>query len=248
MLKLKSSMMKIRKSNDPKGEALPLLFKHRSIHPELIDLGPAHYSPEEYEECLIKLDQIGTWLGGDRATFAALRNLKPNSILDVGCGGGFFTAKLAKKFPQAHVVGIDLNPQAIAIANKRHRSSNLSFELRTEEKLIEPPKSYDIVLSTLVCHHLTDDNLPLFFTAASQIAKKKVILNDLHRHPLAYHLFRLITPLFHNRLIQNDGLLSIRRGFTKKELMALLHQAKITRFSLKWKWAFRWLLEINCDI
>lgn len=247
MLKLKSSMMKTKRNNSLKGEALPLLFQHRSTLPEIIDLGPSYYSPSEYEECLAKLDLIGKWLGGDRATFSALKNLKPRSILEVGCGGGFFTAKLAQKFPQAKVVGIDLNPQAIALAKKQHRAPNLSFELRTEENLNEPPKSYEIVLATLVCHHLSDENLISFLASAARIARKKVIVNDLHRHPLAYHLFRLITPLFQNRLIQHDGLLSIQRGFTKKELTTLLSQSGISRYSLKWKWAFRWLLEIDCE-
>ena len=92
----------------------------------------------------------------------------PESILDVGCGGGLFTTKLALRYPKAKVVGIDLNPAAIAFANRRlsthHRPpSNLSFELRKEEALIEPAKSYDVVLSTLVCHHLSNELLLSFF-------------------------------------------------------------------------------------
>lgn len=236
-------MMKTRKSSPHDhriGDAYPV-FSQRSTQPELIDL--KSYSLEEYEDCLVKLNQIGTWLGGDHATFSALNN--PQSILDVGCGGGFFTKKLAQKYPNAHIVGIDLNPHAIAFAKKRNALPNLSFELRSEEKLNEPPKSFDVVLSTLVCHHLTDENIISLLSSARQIAKKKVIINDLHRHPLAYYFFKLTSPLFFpNRLIQHDGPLSIRKGFTKKELTTLLNKAGLS-YSLKWKWAFRWLLEID---
>ncbi len=48
------------------------MWQSRSSELEIIDLGD--YSKEEYEDCLFKLYCIGRWLGGDRATFAALRN------------------------------------------------------------------------------------------------------------------------------------------------------------------------------
>ena len=77
-----------------------------------------------------------------------------------------------------------------------------------------------------------------------------MIINDLHRHPLALLLFKMTSPiLFPNRLVQHDGLVSIRKAFTHDELIALLQQSglKPSQYAIKWKWAFRWLVEMNCD-
>lgn len=227
----------------------------RSFEPELIDLGPNYYTKAEYEDCLIKLDQIGQWLGGDQATFSALKSMQvpPTSILDVGCGGGQFAIKLAKKYPRARVVGIDLNSDAIAFANRqlatmKNPPKNVSFELRTDEKLQEPEGSYDVVLATLVCHHLNDSDFIDFLKRASKVAKKKVIINDLHRHLVALVLFNIISPLFFpNRLVQHDGPLSIKRSFTLNELKEDLQKAGFlpTDYKISWRWAFRWLIEIE---
>jgi 2-polyprenyl-3-methyl-5-hydroxy-6-metoxy-1,4-benzoquinol methylase len=233
------------------------MLESRSAELEIIDLGSDYYTIEEYEDCLIKLDRIGRWLGGDRATLSALQKMPqaPLSILDVGCGGGLFTTRLALRYPNAKVVGIDLNPAAIEFAKRRlasmrHRPQNLFFETRTQKKLEEAPKSYDVVTSTLVCHHIPDDHLTDFISRACSVAKRKVLINDLHRHSMALYLFKVISPiLFHNRLVQHDGPLSIRRAFKYDELLHCLKMAglKPSQYSISWRWAFRWLIEINCE-
>lgn len=213
----------------------------KSTQLEIMDTGP--YTADEYRDCLEQLDRVGRWLGGDRATLAKMG--QPRSILDVGCGGGHFTARLAEQFPKAHVVGIDINPDAIAYARAKSSRPNLAFEL---QELNAPEKSFDVVTATLVCHHIPDDELGTFITACCRIAKKRVILNDLHRHPLALFLFRLISPLcFRNRLVLHDGPLSIRRAFKRHELASCLERAGLTRYAISWHWAFRWVVTIDCE-
>lgn len=202
------------------------MWSLRSTEQELIDLG--HYSQEEYEDCLVKLGEIGKWLGGDRIIFQALKRMhpQPSSLLDVGCGGGSLTRKLAIRYPKAKVVGIDLNPHAVNFAKKGEQLINLSFESRLQGKLEEPEKSYDLVFSSLVCHHLDDEALVDFIKRSCRVARRKVIISDLHRHPLAYFLFKAISPIFfRNRLIQNDGPLSIRRSFHYSDWVGYLKKS-----------------------
>lgn len=232
------------------------MWKTRSQKLEILDLPHDHYSREEYDDCQIQLDKIGRWLGGDRATYSTLKQVSqtPFSLLDVGCGGGLFTTRLACRYPQARVLGIDLNPQAIQFANYQlsflpHPPENLTFECRSSNNLNELEK-FDVVLSTLVCHHMKDQELIGFISSACALAKKKVILNDLHRHPLAYYAFKLISPfLFRNRLVLNDGPLSVLRAFTRSEWIKYLEAANInnSRYNISWHWAFRWIIEINCE-
>ena len=229
-------------------------LEKRTTKPELIDLGPKYYSDQEYQDCLRRLGQIGRWLGGNRATLLALKSLTtpPQSILDVGCGGGLFAYHLARQFPSAVVKGIDINPHAISYAkqhdvNRKHPPQNLSFEIRSLED--ELPKSYDIVIASLLCHHFSDSQMIEFIAQACNIAKKRVIINDLHRHCLAHALFRLASPIFfRNRLIQHDGLVSISKGFRHRELQEILNMAgiKSQNYSIEWRWAFRWLIAIDC--
>lgn len=222
---------------------------------EFIDMGPHYYTQKEYEDCLYQLDRIGRFLGGDQATYWAFNRLDkaPESILDVGCGGGLFTMRLARRYPSAKVVGIDTSPEAISFA-KQHLQllsqplSNIKFQIPPSPLLDYPVKSFDVVTSTLVCHHLSDDEIISFLKRAYAIAKEAVIINDLHRHLLARIGFAAIAPLlFNNRLIKHDGSLSIQRAFTRRDWLAYLQAAHIPldRCSITWHWAFRWLVFIH---
>jgi len=227
-------------------------MKQRSTELEWLDTGKNH-SLEEYEDCLEKLDRVGRWLGGDSATLTALaKNFpQPKTILDVGCGGGFFTLKLAKKYPQTKVMGIDTNPDAIAFAKnfpKKQKSPNLFFETRSQPQLAEPPGHYDIIMTTLVCHHMNDEELVQFLRQAFDLAKQGVIINDLHRHYIPYYTFKMLAPIFfRNRLVQHDGPLSIQRAFTRADWIGYLNAAGISKnyYNIYWRWAFRWILVIR---
>ena len=233
-------------------------MKKRSYKLEILDKGPDYYSIKEYQDCIYKIGLMGRLLGGNRATLKAFQSLqeKPKSILDVGCGAGLFSIWLAQKYPDSLVVGIDTSKEAISYARKyansirakkNNKLHNLSFEHRTNPKLQESDKSYDIVLATLMCHHLKDEELIDFLRRAKKVARKAVIINDLHRHKLAYILFSIIAPCFRSRLVTNDGLLSIKRGFKKKEWEHYLKTAGFSNheYSITWRWAFRWIVAIK---
>lgn len=227
-------------------------YHKRSNELELLDLGPSYYSQEDYEDCLHQLGRIGHYLGGNKATVQAFQKLsKPHSILDVGCGGGQFTIQLAKQFPEAQVVGIDTSSQAIEFAQNRLSetvSKNVRFEIPSSAELSFPPNSFDVVTTTLVCHHLKDKELIDFLKRSYQVANKAIIINDLHRNWFAYIGFALISRLFFsNRLILNDGLVSIKRAFKKQDWIDYLNAAEIPleNCSITWHWAFRWILYID---
>jgi len=224
---------------------------NRSLELEILDQEPWHYTLDEYQDCIKQLDKVGRWLGGDKASFKALKSIAqpPDSILDVGCGGGLFTIKMARYFPKAFIKGIDLNPLAISFAKDLEAPSNVLFELCDSPDLNEKPRSYDVVISTLVCHHMSDRSLVEFLQRANQIARKKVIINDLHRHPMALCLFTLICPiLFPNRLVAHDGPLSIRKAFKYEDWKKYLAAANIPpkAYTIRRRWSFRWVIEIDC--
>jgi hypothetical protein len=73
-----------------------------------------------------------------------------------------------------------------------------------------------------------------------------IVVNDLHRHWLAYHAIKILTRLFSkSAMVKYDAPLSVLRGFTRGELADILKKAGIVQYTLKWKWAFRWQIIIR---
>lgn len=227
------------------------MFTKRSQQKELIDMGPDYYTQDEYAECLKKLFFVNRLLGFFRSTKKILKQFsETSSLLDIGCGDGLFILHLSNKFPQMQMLGMDISVSAIKAADqslklwqKSNADTRVSFKLQEQPKLNLSENSFDIILATLVCHHLSDEDLIIFLQQIYLGSAKTVIINDLHRHPLAYWLYSFVSPLlFRNRLITHDGLISIQRGFTRIEWKLLLKQAGIHHYKLKWCFPFRWKL------
>jgi len=226
----------------------------RSYEKELLDLGPSYYTQKEYDDCLNQLSRIGKYLGGNQATLKELdRYPAPKNILEFGCGGGQFAIQLGKKLPSTEIVGADISPEAISFAKQRLDETllnNVSFIVAdTFSSFLS--NTFDIVTCTLLCHHLDDDQLIDFLKNSYHIAKKTVIINDLHRHWLAYSGFAVISRIFFpNRLIYHDGLLSIKRSLTKQDWLHYLKAAgiPIAHCKITWHWAFRWIVTIDASL
>ncbi|KTD18776.1 methyltransferase [Legionella lansingensis] len=220
----------------------------RSQEKELLDLGHEFYDKTEYKDCLKKLFLVNKYFGFFRSTQKLLKPApKTATLIDVGCGSGLFLLHLSNYFPHMNMLGIDINPDAILEGQSelnrwRNRELAQKVAFATQElHEVLAIKNVDILLATLLCHHLSDEELVTFFQQAYQKTNWMVIINDLHRHRLAYWLFACFSPLlFRNRLITHDGLISIQRGFTRAELKTLLAKANIADYQIKWCWPFRW--------
>lgn len=223
--------------------------QERSFEPEILDLGPLHYTQEEYRICLKRLTEINRLLGGYRAVRKALQGTSPGSILEVGAGGGGLSRKLSRWFPDARVLGVDINPEAVAYARAfiPKDKSNLAFELQETKSLSYPEGAFDVVTAMLVTHHMDDGELITFLKESYRVSSKLVVINDLHRHLMAYVSFSAVAPiLFPSRLIWHDGRLSIRRAFKKREWTYLLKRAGFQegQYRLSWNFPFRWTLTL----
>jgi ubiquinone/menaquinone biosynthesis C-methylase UbiE len=103
------------------------------------------------------------FLGRRRATYQALvdaAGVRPDQrVLDVGCGTGYFARLIGEAVGAGGiVVGIDPSPEMIAYASRKAgRASNCQFRVGTAEALDLPAEQFDVVVTSLVMHHLPED-------------------------------------------------------------------------------------------
>ena len=141
-------------------------------------------------------------------------------------------------------LGVDANPHIVSYA-KEHTSPTLEIAYAAKDVFDQTcyTAPVDIIHASLFTHHFSTEQLVWLFRQWKASATEAVIINDLHRHTLAYHSIKWLTQLFSkSSMVKYDAPLSVARGFKKKELQEILLAAGIHDYQLKWKWAFRWLL------
>jgi SAM-dependent methyltransferase len=139
-----------------------------------------HQRPGTSESELARYTAIADWI------FAELSPFTPQTVLDVGCGGGFLLDALMRNHPTAVYAGIDPSIQNSALARARGFSVVTGFTPGTSP----PHERYDLVLASHVISHVAD---PLSFLSAlvNMIAEygRVVIFSHDGRDPGADHLF-----------------------------------------------------------
>ena len=218
-------------------------FRKRSNELEHLDKGD--YTPEEYEGCLVELRRINAWLGDTRALSQTLLaevehlDLRSFSVLDVGAGSGELlraAARWTKKSNRAGMfVGVELNARsARAIAEESRQFPEITAVQADGFLLPFADNAFDYVICSLITHHFTDTAVVAFLKELSRTARRSIFVIDLYRNPLAYYLYSTVGRLFlYNRLIREDGALSILRSFTPDELERLAQQAGLKEIKVR---------------
>ena len=231
--------------------------RHRSDSIELMD--DFSIDGEVLYDTLDKLVIINKWLGGNRVTIQGLRKLllhqdkvRVFTVLDLGCGSGDILREVAnfgrRKGYHFKLIGVDANASTLAYARKLSKGfSEIRFVHCDIFSEAFDLLHYDIVLSTLFLHHLNDNELLGFFPKVVDKSSLGVVVNDLHRHPMAYFLFRMLSLFITNEMVKKDGSISVLRGFKRKELENLTEKIG-GKATIAWKWAFRYQWIINKSI
>ncbi|QZK90382.1 methyltransferase domain-containing protein [Flavobacterium sp. CHNK8] len=229
---------------------MALNTKYRTDKPEIMD--DFALEGEILRDALDKIAKINQLLGGNQLTLRGVQELIQLSkkeeivIVDVGCGNGDMLRTLAdfgiNNNLNFKLIGIDANNFTISHAIQlSEKYTNISYRCEDIFKDSFKELKYDIILCTLTLHHFKnheiEDLLKVFHTNSSI----GIVINDLHRSPIAYRLFQGLCFVFQlNDMSREDGLTSILRGFKKEELIHFSKKLNFKNYKIHWKWAFRY--------
>ena len=95
-----------------------------------------------------------------KITVINLLNLKSeDNLLDVGCGTGTLLTLAKEKYPNTDMIGVDIDSEVLSIARRKSQKANLKIEYveASSAKLPFADESFNVVVSSLVFHHLPTD-------------------------------------------------------------------------------------------
>ena len=209
------------------------MFRTRSRQLERIDTGD--YTPEEYTTFLREIRFINRYLGDARALKRSLfsdieqQDLSEFSVLDVACGSGELlrtTAAFAHETNRtARLTSIDLHHLSFSASaqNDPAEFPEAGYVRGDAFRLPFADGEFDYAISSLFFHHLTDEQIPLVLAEMTRVARRCIYIIDLHRHPMAYYLFKLFCFAFRiSPLVTEDGSLSILRSFKPDEFLSIV--------------------------
>jgi len=157
------------------------------------------------------------------------RQTRPVHIVDIGCGYGDMLRRVhdwaeEKKLPVI-LTGIDLNPDAIRAAREVTVPGTVTY-LAGNAFDFAPAGGIDLVISSLLAHHLPNPYIVEFLDWMESKARMGWFISDLHRQPMPYHLFRFVSRFTSwHPFVKHDGPVSILRSFREEDWRKLCRAA-----------------------
>lgn len=202
------------------------------------EMDAAELSPARYAKVLADLSRINTLTLARRPTIGFLNRVrarggagdsgaKPWRILDVGFGAGDMLLAIARwgdaRGIALDLVGVDLNPKSAPVAAARLGGR---ARLITGDYRDLAGQGWDIILSSLVAHHMSAGQRRAFLRFMDAECARGWLVNDLHRQRLPFAGFPMLAWLaFADPIVRRDGQLSVGRSFRRAEWQTMLADA-----------------------
>lgn len=195
--------------------------------PEILDSDAC--SPADVEASMLDMGRVNRWFGGVATTqkmvgrAVQVSGAKRLSLLEVAAGAGEVPEavrhRLARQGITLDVALLDWAWSHLAVNNRtRHRTPESRRVVSDALALPFADDAFDLISCSLFAHHLDAQQLAIFVREALRVSRRAVLINDLIRHPLHLALAYAGFPLMRSRIAWLDGLTSVRRAYTPKEI------------------------------
>lgn len=181
---------------------------------------------------LARLNRVSGGIGLSQRAIAALGD--PATILDVGTGGAdipiALLARAARSGRFLAVTATDNRAEVLAAARVARpaidRIEGMTLEIADGRGLPYPDAAFDVAHASLVIHHLEPDEAVAFLRELRRVARTGIVINDLVRGRLAWlGTWIAVHTLATGHYARHDGPLSVRRAYSRSELMGLVDEA-----------------------
>ncbi|HEX5399492.1 MAG TPA: methyltransferase domain-containing protein [Verrucomicrobiae bacterium] len=164
------------------------------------------------------VSRLPRWLGKERC-----RSLE---ILDVGAGTGLLGRRLSvwaqRRGWDWRFTNLDSNPVALKSGNAANRVFGSALQLPFADG------SFDLVVASQMTHHLTDAEVVRHWREAWRVTRDGIFICDLHRNAGFYAMLWLMMRLMRaDRVLREDEMISVKRGFRRREWRELAARAGI---------------------
>jgi 2-polyprenyl-3-methyl-5-hydroxy-6-metoxy-1,4-benzoquinol methylase len=229
-----------------------------TIHPDTLDLSrrstesewldDAELHPKELERVLRDLARFNGTMLGRWAIISwlrrAMRNVpdgKPLTVVDVGCGYGDLLRSIRRWSRPGglplNLIGLDVSQETIRIAQAAtDKADQIDYQAESVFDF-RPAVPIDVVVSSLLTHHLSDRLIVEFLRWMEGTARKGWLIYDLQRHPLPYHFIGVAGAVLRlHPMVVHDGRISVARSLTRSEWRTRLAVAGIPRDAVELRW------------
>lgn len=225
----------------------------RARAPELMD--DLAQGGAELREALRHLRRLNRLFAASGRTLSGVASLwelagRPRrlTVLDVGSGSGDVNAALLRWADARGVkIGItlaDRTEEACAEARALYADEPRVRVLRQELFALEEGAA-DIVTASQFVHHFADEELPDVASAMLKASRLGIVIQDIHRHWLAWTAVWLASRLISgNRYVVNDGPLSVAKGFRAADWERLRERLGERRLAYSWRPLFRYVVTV----
>ena len=202
---------------------------------------------ETYHAVLADLAKVNRTTFAYRPTLGFLEHAVGRSsgfrLLDVGFGDGDMLRRIAQwaaaRGIAAELTGIDLNPRSKAAA-EAEESPGAPIRYLSGDYAELAGGGWDVVISSLVAHHMTRVELVAFLRFMEREARVGWFVNDLHRHGLSYLGFPLLArTMGWHPIVRRDGRTSIARSYRPAEWRPMLTDAGVEGATVRRRFPFR---------
>ena len=143
------------------NQAIDRFRQPELTYPDYYTLPDYHGIPNGYlnKIAAVTYDLVTVWASPPNEQWVRRQLLKsihgqPKRILDLGCGSGSTTVLLKQAFPKAHIIGLDLSPYMLVIAERKAQKLGLAIDWRhgLAEATGFEPETFDLVTASFLLH------------------------------------------------------------------------------------------------